>query len=403
MATDTLSMATLTTENLTIALKITDIRDSKNCYFIKVTKVPFSIGRSIENDLILDHTSMSLHHAQLEILPGEVVSTGHAVVAIKDLDALNGIWVNGKMVGKGETVKLLAGDKIRLGIYLLEFYDENTLYEETVRFKLPEERDLHYEQNYNVNGSGWMSQVPNSCLHYLSFFEPRNIDKVNWTWLGVYLLFLALACLVNTYLHAQLDEDGIRQMILNFFLLCLSFFCGGLSLSLIAKIIKGRFDYFTLIHNGFKVLVIGDAVMFLASLSLINITSEPLIIVLTLLFNGVIVISVLYTYGRIFFPLVRRSSIIVFSTLLFVFSNIGYETYQKFNYDDKSYSLNFNYFFPWRSNYTEDKYPLVAMKNKVNENLDKVDKYRKVMIEKKLKYVKSSNRKYNIQNQVQGN
>lgn len=63
-----------------------------------------SVGRGLDNDLVLDDQRVSRHHAELRLLGGRVCLT--------DLKSTNGTWVNGKRVV--ESV-LTNGDKVSLG------------------------------------------------------------------------------------------------------------------------------------------------------------------------------------------------------------------------------------------------------------------------------------------------
>jgi hypothetical protein len=80
---------------------------------------PFTIGRARECHLIIDHSSVSRLHAQLEY--------DHEQVVITDLGSRNGTYVNGRRLTSGESFRLRAGDRINLGqICTLEFDDPGT-------------------------------------------------------------------------------------------------------------------------------------------------------------------------------------------------------------------------------------------------------------------------------------
>ncbi|HLI26083.1 MAG TPA: FHA domain-containing protein [Chloroflexota bacterium] len=65
-----------------------------------------TIGRSPENHLVLDHPSVSRHHARLQQQDGRW--------RVEDLGSRNGTWVNGEAVSGGARV-LRPGDVVRLG------------------------------------------------------------------------------------------------------------------------------------------------------------------------------------------------------------------------------------------------------------------------------------------------
>lgn len=69
-----------------------------------------TIGRATENDIVIDHTTISNKHAVLEIISNQYILT--------DLNSTNGVMLNGEKV---KQVVLKNGDKIRLGQVQLKF------------------------------------------------------------------------------------------------------------------------------------------------------------------------------------------------------------------------------------------------------------------------------------------
>jgi adenylate cyclase len=70
-----------------------------------------SIGRAETNDLVLNHPSVSRHHARISTLPGDTT-------LLIDLGSLNGTIVNGQPV---QEHRLANQDRITLGMYELRF------------------------------------------------------------------------------------------------------------------------------------------------------------------------------------------------------------------------------------------------------------------------------------------
>jgi hypothetical protein len=70
-----------------------------------------TIGRALDNDLVIQSTDVSRHHARLEQVPG-----GYRVV---DLGSTNGTLVNGQRVSGDQ--RLAAGDTLTLGATELAF------------------------------------------------------------------------------------------------------------------------------------------------------------------------------------------------------------------------------------------------------------------------------------------
>lgn len=67
-----------------------------------------SIGRTKDNDIAIDHTSVSKHHASLLL-----TSEGKLVVA--DTGSTNGTYLNGERIAYGKAIEIFAGDKVKFG------------------------------------------------------------------------------------------------------------------------------------------------------------------------------------------------------------------------------------------------------------------------------------------------
>ena len=74
----------------------------------KLSNKEYKIGRSSENNIILDDITVSRNHALL--------SVSKETIKITDLNSTNGIYINN--VIKSDS-KLKSGDKIQIGKYLL--------------------------------------------------------------------------------------------------------------------------------------------------------------------------------------------------------------------------------------------------------------------------------------------
>jgi len=75
-----------------------------------------SIGRTKQNDIAIDHTSVSKMHASLLLN-----SEGKLVVA--DTGSTNGTYLNGKRIAYGKAIEIFGGDKVKFGAVdvMLEF------------------------------------------------------------------------------------------------------------------------------------------------------------------------------------------------------------------------------------------------------------------------------------------
>ena len=101
-----------------------------------LNKTVMNIGRTEENDIMLDHKSISREHARI------VYENG--VFKILDLKSANGVLVNGEQYVKTE---LKNGDIVELGHLKLKFIDEKAqpVYQETAVVRIPQKKEA--EQN----------------------------------------------------------------------------------------------------------------------------------------------------------------------------------------------------------------------------------------------------------------
>jgi hypothetical protein len=78
-----------------------------------ISKTLLSIGRGLDNDLVIDDPRVSRHHAQ--------VTFRHSHYLLRDLRSTNGTFVNDQPV---EAVVLASGDVVSIGGFELEFSQE---------------------------------------------------------------------------------------------------------------------------------------------------------------------------------------------------------------------------------------------------------------------------------------
>ena len=78
-----------------------------------LAKTLISIGRGLDNDLVIDDARVSRHHAQ--------ITFRHSHYLLRDQRSTNGTFVNNQSV---ETVVLASGDRVSIGGYELIFHQE---------------------------------------------------------------------------------------------------------------------------------------------------------------------------------------------------------------------------------------------------------------------------------------
>jgi hypothetical protein len=78
-----------------------------------ISKTLLSIGRGLDNDLVIDDPRVSRHHAQ--------ITFRHSHYLLRDLRSTNGTFVNDQPV---EAVVLASGDVVSIGGFELEFSQE---------------------------------------------------------------------------------------------------------------------------------------------------------------------------------------------------------------------------------------------------------------------------------------
>jgi predicted component of type VI protein secretion system len=77
---------------------------------VQITTALFGLGRELDNDLVIEDSRVSRHHAQIVYQ--------HDRYMVRDLRSTNGTFVNGQPVG--ESV-LTSGDRVSLGGFELQF------------------------------------------------------------------------------------------------------------------------------------------------------------------------------------------------------------------------------------------------------------------------------------------
>ena len=95
----------------------------------KIESVKTSIGRQPGNDILLENSLVSRHHAMIELVEGEVQLT--------DLESSNGTRLNGERLTPNVVVKLTEADLFEIGPY--QFRLEGQIIPEPVPISQKEE------------------------------------------------------------------------------------------------------------------------------------------------------------------------------------------------------------------------------------------------------------------------
>ncbi|MEI8147536.1 MAG: FHA domain-containing protein [Actinomycetes bacterium] len=88
------------------------VAGSRKSASIEMTKEVSSVGRHEDSDIFLDDVSVSRHH-------GLFTRTASGRITVRDLNSLNGTYVNGARV---EESVLRNGDEIQIGKFKLVFW-----------------------------------------------------------------------------------------------------------------------------------------------------------------------------------------------------------------------------------------------------------------------------------------
>jgi hypothetical protein len=120
-------------------------RDGRTARVLDVWQWPVTLGRAMDNDIVLDDPFVAAHHARLEALP-------EGGLRLQVLHTANGVRVDGQLHGAGASVPLPAqGATLQIG-------------NSPLRLRLPSET-LAPERPLPNHGSAWMPLALGALLY----------------------------------------------------------------------------------------------------------------------------------------------------------------------------------------------------------------------------------------------
>ncbi len=115
------------------ALLILEGRDAGKVVPIK--RLPFQIGRLMENSLVIADEQVSRNHARIE--------EGKNGLVLEDLNSRNGVFVDGRKIQRHS---LLVGDRVRLGSTVLIFHTDIQVAKDVLADSIPDSPALAMEE-----------------------------------------------------------------------------------------------------------------------------------------------------------------------------------------------------------------------------------------------------------------
>ena len=140
---------------------------------IQIQKLPFSIGRAKDNDLILNHPSISNHHAIIEINP----STNEYFLI--DNKSSNGTFINNIKMTMNK-IKIETNDKMKFANDETEFIFEKIFNNENDETVLFPNYNNNFEENFSEKISLINKNLQHSKIDHL-FGKKENEDELKET------------------------------------------------------------------------------------------------------------------------------------------------------------------------------------------------------------------------------
>ncbi|HLG19668.1 MAG TPA: adenylate/guanylate cyclase domain-containing protein [Bdellovibrionota bacterium] len=130
---------------------------------ISVKKLPFTIGRLLDNDLVLADEQVSRQHARLEMESGGLI--------LADLRSRNGLFVNDRRI---ERTLLSVGDRVRIGSTVLVFQTDASKAREIMAESIPDSPAFALEEENEIS-----HEEPTSVRHLsgLGAIESQTFQK----------------------------------------------------------------------------------------------------------------------------------------------------------------------------------------------------------------------------------
>lgn len=308
----------------------------------RVSDFPATLGRALDNTIIVTDRSVSSHHAIIERTPSGLV--------LRDLGSTNGLTENGR---RTETVRLQQTRSVRVGKIWIEFSNSEEPMEETVRI------------------------TPGELQRPADWSHPKG-----WIICGVLALSaILLRYLDYEFLRVSFTPHALLTKSLGFILAAFGL---AAALAVFSKVHRRRYQFYPLfaIILGFSIL--GDLHITLFNLVSFNLDDRIVSRLLDELISSAIIFSGCFFLSRLLFPETparRRAVFIVVGIATITGATYGLRA---INDRDQSPDADTTIALPLRS-FPADRHGLDRVFEEIDAVERKIETARKDALEKEAK------------------
>lgn len=311
----------------------------------KVKDFPFTIGRSIKNNLILNHDSISGEHA--------VIKFSEDGLRIKDLNSTNGIIADGEKI---DEYRINENVELKLGEVVINFILDEEHLDKTRVIELPPE-----------------------------LLKPKRLK--DWQINSFAILVIILSAILEEYITAPLRKDmfaKIIKMIFGTFFVLISW--SGVA-GLISKVQSKKYrfiKFFSITARFLAILIIGEVVYVLMDFYFNNRTFSSFlrILIFTPILFGFIYLTLIEYFEK------RHRKMILMSLAGFFFLFAGTMMLGK-ALDEDATNFNYNAAFMYSiKGYSRENYSFKNIEEKIKDSMEEIEDFRKEDLKKINKLVK---------------